>query len=260
MKANVIYLILSLFLFMSCKEQRENPSLINEKGTEILTRFSPPEGYIRKDLPEDSYASYLRSRPLKPHGSIVKYHNGLPKLKTGIHIAALDMEIGERDLQQCADAVMRLRGEYLFEQERFNDIQFNYLSDGKPRYFTNYAEGDLSYLNFRKYMNLVFAFANTASLHDELVAVEDIGNIQAGDVFIQKRNPYGHAVIVMDVAVNPENGKKVFLLAQSYMPAQDIHVLVNPENPEISPWYEAKEGNLITPEWNFTSSNLRRFP
>ncbi|MCF8233645.1 MAG: DUF4846 domain-containing protein [Bacteroidales bacterium] len=260
MKTNIIFLISSLFLLMNCKGQQKHTLLINEEGTKIHTRIDPPAGYFRTNLPEASYGNYLRNCNLKPHGSMVKYYNGSVKTKSGVHIAVLDMEIGERDLQQCADAVMRLRGEYLFEQGQYEDIHFNYLSDGKPRFFTNYASGELSYRKFRKYIDLVFAFANTASLHNELKPVENIKNIQAGDVFIQKGTPYGHVVIVMDVAVNLENGEKVFLLAQSYMPAQDIHILINPENPGISPWYEAKEGDLITPEWDFTTSDLRRFP
>ena len=52
-------------------------------------------------------------------------------------------------------------------------------------------------------------------------------SLQPGDVFIKGGSP-GHAVIVVDVAIYTQTGKKVFLLAQSYMPAQQIHILVNP--------------------------------
>ena len=167
------------------------------------------------------------------------------------------MEIGTRDLQQCADAVMRLRGEYLYQQKKYDAIHFNFLSDAKPRYFTTYAKGDYSYKKFRKYMDYIFSYANTASLHNEMLPVS-IENMQIGDVFIQKGNPYGHAVIVVDMAVN-EQGKKVFILAQSYMPAQDIQILINPNNPDLSPWYEVRKGNLVTPEWIFSSNDLKRF-
>jgi hypothetical protein len=79
--------------------------------------------------------------------------------------------------------------------------------------------------------------------------------IQAGDVLIRGGFP-GHAVIVADVAVN-KNGKKVYLLAQSYMPAQDIHLLKNPVNPNLSPWYFADESLVIeTPEWTFHARDL----
>jgi len=44
------------------------------------------------------------------------------------------------------------------------------------------------------------------------------------------------------------------------MPAQDIHILKNPGNPELSPWYIVGKGErLITPEWIFEWKDLRRF-
>jgi hypothetical protein len=56
-----------------------------------------------------------------------------------------------------------------------------------------------------------------------------------------------------------ESGKKLYLLAQSYMPAQEIQILINRNNRLISPWYELKEGDIFTPEWTFEPSDLRRF-
>jgi hypothetical protein len=62
------------------------------------------------------------------------------------------------------------------------------------------------------------------------------------------------------MAENKVSGEKIFLLAQSYMPAQDIHILKNPENGGGNPWYSVNFGDkLITPEWEFTRGNLRRF-
>lgn len=71
-----------------------------------------------------------------------------------------------------------------------------------------------------------------------------------------------HAIIVIDVAVNPKTGKKVFLLAQSYMPAQQTHVLVNPNNRGLSPRYELSatdEDYITTSEWTFQKKDLKRF-
>ncbi|MBI5916420.1 MAG: hypothetical protein HY842_13670, partial [Bacteroidetes bacterium] len=54
--------------------------------------------------------------------------------------------------------------------------------------------------------------------------------------------------------------EKVFMLAQSYMPAQEIHVLVNPNDAELSPWYGADFGEeLFTPEWTFNREMLKAF-
>ncbi|MGM0881074.1 MAG: DUF4846 domain-containing protein [Bacillota bacterium] len=34
-----------------------------------------------------------------------------------------------------------------------------------------------------------------------------------------------------------ETGKKLYMLAKSYMPAQNIQVLANPNDKGLSPWY-----------------------
>ena len=83
-----------------------------------------------------------------------------------------------------------------------------------------------------------------------------IAQIEIGDVFIRGGSP-GHAIIVVDMAVNSV-GKKIFLLAQSYIPAQDIHVLKNLENSSLSPWYELPTDNFLqTPEWKFATNELK---
>ncbi len=177
----------------------------------------------------------------------------------GVIDSVIDMDIGNRDLQQCADAVMRLRSEYLYARKRYQDIHFNFVSDGLPRYYEEYNEGDHSYGKFRKYLDYIFSYANTRSLSQELISLEDIEEMQIGDVFIQTGNPYGHAVIVIDMAKNQATGEKVYILAQSYMPAQDIQVLINRENPGISPWYKLDETTIVTPEWTFDPGDLKRF-
>ena len=229
----------------------------NKEKASINSRFTPPPGFKRISANENSFGFYLRNLLLKPANSTVKYFDGTEKNKRNVYIAVVDMEIGTKDLQQCADAVMRLRGEYLFQQKKFDQIHFNFLHDGKPRYFQNYAKGDYSYPKFRKYMDFVFASANTASLLKELQPVK-ILEMKIGDVFIQKGSPYGHAIIVVDMAKN-ELGKKLYMLAQSYMPAQETQILVNRKDDDLSPWYELKEETIYTPEWTFEPGDLKRF-
>ena len=109
-------------------------------------------------------------------------------------------------------------------------------------------------------MDYIFAYANTASLKNELKKISHINDIKIGDVFIQKGNPYGHAVTVMDMATDKKTGKKIFLLSQSYMPAQEIHILINPNNKQLSPWYNpAETKKLYTPEWTFEWKDVMRF-
>jgi len=79
-------------------------------------------------------------------------------------------------------------------------------------------------------------------------------------VFIKGGSP-GHAVIVVDMAQCQEDGTRVFLLAQGFMPAQEAHILRNPSDPELDPWYELDfDDPLVTPEYKFREEDLRRFP
>jgi hypothetical protein len=184
----------------------------------------------------------------------------------------LDIDVGDKDLQQCADAVMRLRAEYLYANKLYDKIHFDF-TNGKKAEYIKYAEGyrfnlktntwnktadkDYSYKTFRNYMELVFNYAGSLSLSRELKAVENINDITPGDVFIKGGSP-GHAVMVMDVAIDPKTKQKIFMIAQSYMPAQNIHVLKS--NTESSPWYSADFGSVLkTPEWTFYKEQLMRF-
>jgi len=80
-----------------------------------------------------------------------------------------------------------------------------------------------------------------------------------GDVFVKAGAP-GHAMIVVDMAVNETGGKKIYMLAQGYMPAQDMHIVINPNSSTLSPWYELNgDEQIITPGWLFDKKQLRRF-
>ena len=240
----------------------------------IEGRIEVPKGFQRRDTPADSFAAWLRSLPVKPGRPQVRLFNGGLKLNQEAHHVVLDVDVGKRDRQQCADAVMRLRAEYLHQAGKDSQICFRF-TDGTPARWTDWELGmrphisgrktewqkssgaDASYTSFRRYLDSVFSYAGTLSLARELDPVADASRIEAGDVFIQGGSP-GHAVIVVDVAENAQ-GRRAVLLAQSYMPAQDIHVLRNPRSPD-NPWYVI-EGDkpLTTPEWDFPAGSLRRF-
>ncbi|OFY76629.1 MAG: hypothetical protein A2265_07195 [Bacteroidetes bacterium RIFOXYA12_FULL_33_9] len=248
--------ILTLLTFEFVYGQATQPKVKIDKISSIPT----PEGYNRVVAAPNTFASYLQNLGIKQENNQVYLFDGTLKSNQNAQFCVIKMDVGKRDLQQCADAVMRLRAEYLYHAKKYNEIHFNFLSDGKPRYYKNYVGDDLSYEKFKKYMDYIFSYANTASLKKELKPVININEIQIGDVFIQQGNPYGHAVTVVDVAENTKTGEKIFMIAQSYMPAQEIHILKNPMNPKISPWYSIHFGNeLHTPEWTFTKNDLRRF-
>ncbi len=238
----------------------------------LEARIPPPPGFERTPVAPHSFAAWLRALPLKSADAPVRLYNGAPKARQDVHAAVVDIDTGSKDLQQCADAAMRLRAEWLFASGQQDKIAFNFTGGGRVP-FKRYAKGerpdaeghswkatakpDASYGAFRKYMDLVFAYAGTASLEKELKPVAP-SDIQIGDVFIKGGFP-GHAVFVIDMAENSVTKSKRFLLVQSYMPAQDIHVLKNPENGNGSPWYAVPDDKLVTPEWTFAAGSLRRW-
>lgn len=237
-----------------------------------------PKGFKRVAAPAGSFGAWLRQVALKADKTVYLY-NGTLKNNQTAQFAVLDIPVGEKDLQQCADAVMRLYAEYQFANGRYEQIRFN-ATDGSPMDYASWMQGyRFSEKNNRlmkqltaapckghecldNYLQTVFSWAGTYSLSKELLRVPDINDIAPGYVFIKGGSP-GHAVIVADVAYNPTTGKKIFLLAQSYMPAQDIHILQNPYPSDAeTPWYSADMPGkqLNTPEWVFTGDQLKRFP
>ncbi|MGB5105373.1 MAG: DUF4846 domain-containing protein [Candidatus Zixiibacteriota bacterium] len=237
-------------------------------------RIKPPDGFERVPSSERSFASWLRGLPLRDSGTVVRLFDGQTKSCQGGVFAVVDPDVGTVNLQQCADAVIRLRAEYLLAVNCADQLHFSFTS-GHPVRRSDWRAGyrpvvsgnkvswvrqslpDSSYTSFRNYLNSVFTYAGSFSLEQELIRVEDPANVLPGDVFINGGFP-GHAVLAADVAED-SLGRRMFLLVQSFMPAQDIHVLVNPTSGD-SPWYPAlSQGTLVTPEWTFSYRELRRF-
>jgi hypothetical protein len=244
--------------------------------TSIARRIAVPGGAERVPAAPGSFAAWLRGLPLRPGRPAVRLFDGREKANQEVHAAVLDLDTGDRDLQQCADAVIRLRAEYLFSRGAPDAIHFDFTSGDRANY-TMWREGyrpvvsgnrvtwmksaapDASYRAFRAYLEKVFQYAGTRSLAREMAAVPDPASARIGDVFIQGGSP-GHAVLVVDAAAERGTGRTLLLLAQGYMPAQDVHVLRNPSDGALSPWYAAGAGqSLRTPEWTFRWTDLRRF-
>jgi hypothetical protein len=250
-----LFLIIISSTLFACFGQ--NNKLIDTSASTIKTRYLAPVNYSRSVHTKNSFAYYLENLSLKPFSTEVKYFNGNTKTKGNVYSSVIDQEISSKDLQQCADACMRLRGEYLFHTKQYDKIHFNFLSDGKPRFYNQYTKDVKQYANFLKYMDWIFAYANTGSLYNELSTIAP-KDIQIGDVIIQKKQPYGHAIMVVDMVIDNKGSKKI-LLSQSYMPAQETQILVNPK--DGTPWFDIpKEGESFqTPEWTFETFKVGRF-
>jgi len=229
-------------------------------------RIPPPPGFVR--VRADGFGAWLRGLPLKPGRPQVLLFDGRPKANQEAHVAVADLDTGE--LQQCADCVLRLRAEYLWERKE--PIAFEFTSGDRAEWarwregwrpvvrgnrvtWKKGASGAGDRADFQRYLRTVFAYAGTISLARETGGAT--GAVEPGDMFVRGGSP-GHVVLVLDVA--EKDGKRVFLLGQGYSPAQDFHVLKNPSDARLSPWYPADFGEeLRTPEWTFARGDRRRF-
>jgi len=247
-----------------------------DSAQSIENRIPPPEGYKRVEAEEGSFQQWLRNLPLKEGKPAIYLYNGKKKNFQLANYAVIDIDVGDQDLQQCADAVIRLRAEYLYSKGQYDSIAFNFTS-GDRFCYSDWLKGvtpevedsqvnwkqlsgrEDSRATFKEYLEILFTYAGSYSLSEELLKVEDPEDIRIGDVFIEGGFP-GHAVIVVDMAESVKDGKKLFLAAQSYTPAQDMHIVKNPTSFSLSPWFKSDFGKrLYMLEWVFGRNDLKRF-
>ncbi|MEM9360989.1 MAG: DUF4846 domain-containing protein [Bacteroidota bacterium] len=250
-------------------------SLINEDSLSIASRVNVPVGFERVRYPNGSFEEYLRNYKLKPYGSKIINYDGSEYFWQYGHIGILNIPVPENGLQQCADALIRVRSEYLWDTNRKEEIGFNFTS-GHYCSWEKYAEGyrpkiqgnkvsfhksasaSTSKESFYRYLNLIYTYAGTLSLYHELPRIEDAKELKIGDMLIKGGSP-GHIVMICDEAIN-EKGEKLYLLFQGNTPAQNVHLVKNLEDSELSPWYTL-EKDVVIPVSNYTfqSSKFVRF-
>lgn len=280
MKNVLIAILAFLLLFFYCKNESNDKESImgchseNVDSVEVDTikcvgDIPTWNDHMRDSVAPGSFAEYLRNLPLKPKGYPTHLYDGREKPNQRAAYRVVDMDIDTVDLQQCADACIRLYSEYLWQSKQYDKIKFHFVSgfladyecwahgeriqvngNRASWYRINYQE-DYSYPTFRQYLLMVFTYAGTASLpmDMEMDTVYDDYSLPVplhiGDVIIQPGSP-GHAVIVVDKA------KSAFILAQSYMPAQEIEILNSMKGGDA--WSTINNYYIITPEWTFDLS------
>lgn len=258
------------------------PYPVNKEGTTIEERFPVPEGYERIAVAEGSFADFLRKFPLKPYGSPAYTFEGVANQDADV-VGVFNQSITPRDLQQCADAIMRLWAEYLYAKGEYDKIVFDLyttpvfkcdfdtwakgkrikVEDGnKIVWVDSTAQEDYSYENFRKYLDIVHVYANTASLQQQMSNVL-LNQLTIGDVFImtaqQMSKSYGHAAIIVDMAVHKETGEKIFIVAEGNMPATETYIVVN-DDEMMGVWHKLNENNeFVKKDWTCPAMFFRRF-
>ncbi len=221
----------------------------------LSKRIALPQDFDRIPVDEGSFGDWLRNLPLRKPNSKVYYYNDDEKFTQEIHAAVVDIDIGDKDLQKSEDAVIRLWAEYLYSQQNYESIIIPTEED--TLIFTDYYTDQPNYAQFRKFLNLAFEKTTPYSFKKSLEVIK-IKSLKIGDIFVQS-SPPGHAVIIVDMAKN-EAEQRIFLLAQAFTPAQDLHILKNFDNAStLGSWYPTNFGTtLYTPEWEFSSNDIRR--
>ncbi|HWJ28083.1 MAG TPA: DUF4846 domain-containing protein [Flavisolibacter sp.] len=260
-----LYACMMLMLFYSCNdhgsyfqaETNLNKRVVNDT---IMYRSSDSL----------SWSWFLQHLPIVD--APVLDYRGYPVSYQQKHTAIINYDVGTSDLQQCADALMRLRAEYLFTRKRYHEIGFHF-TDGQYFSWDAYSEGvrpvahgsrlqfirssnssAFTHTNLRKYLDIVYAYAGTISLEKEL---KNTNSFEIGTVVIHGGSP-GHCFIIID-EMRTASGEKLFKLAEGYTPAQSIYILRNPWASGISPWYLLKQGTIQTASYTFTNYQLKKF-
>jgi hypothetical protein len=197
MMSNTLIAFLSL---VSCNSVGTNQSFIESplikeylvipNSDNIINRFKLPKGYQRVKHDSSSFAYYLSHLHLQKHASKVHLFDGTLKANQNAQAAIIKMDVGSKDLQQCADAVMRLRAEFLFNEGKYDSISFKF-TNGFSADYSKWRSGfkisvngnnckwistneDLkTSVSFRKYLEVVFSYAGTLSLSRQLNLVNE---------------------------------------------------------------------------------------
>jgi len=253
-----IFLILFSLLVLLCVDSLFSQPQTNSypwlaefnPATSLQNRFQPPVGFQRILASPNSFGYWLRNLPLLPEGTPVKDYRSRIKVapEDTILAAVVDYDIQGKKLEQCMDIIIRFRAEYLKSQKRVDEIAFylpiNYLlkwNDWKNGFRPIHRGSQINLLknrstdsscnSFDEYLKEIFYHSNTQTAYFNYTRVQ-FEDIQIGD-FIVKKGSHGHAVLILDVAID-STGNKIALMGHGDTPARQFYIL-NYKKDE--PWF-----------------------
>jgi hypothetical protein len=167
------------------------------------------------------------------------------------------IDLGSADLQQSADVVIRLHAEWLWSLGKKDAISYpggpklmmplsrwekgqRVIADGPNAFWVVQSKpAAADYAEFRRYLDVVFNWANSASLARRTEPVEPRA-LLPGDFFLHTKPP-GHVAIVLDVAEKP-SGERLALLGQALSPTESVHVI---RPGRATAWFSLRPGHSV---------------
>ena len=199
-------------------------------------------GFTQFAAEPESWCEWLRLLPLAAPGTPVKNYRGeIVVPGDDEHLAAVvAIDIGNRDIQQSADVILRLFAEWRWF---VGDLLMLYLSDtklelplekwragerlvfaGKQQKWVAQEppQSKLDHAAFRAYLDSVFSSSDFRALIAESVAITP-ESLAPGAFFLHEGHP-SEVVVVLDVATS-RSGERAMILMRARNPAESIHVL-----------------------------------
>lgn len=202
-------------------------------SAESIRNIPVPQGFERVFYPDYTYSGWIQTLPLKTDNSILTYSGKrLPsRVYSRLAVIGLPLLFAE-DLEQCADFCMRFWADFHNEAGKLDELYlFSYQGEKEL-----YAASGLVYLDF---LRRAFAYSNSHSLKIGSSAFDDPP--RPGDMIVQNdTGGIGHVSMIVD-ACEDQDGKRLYLIGFSFMPAQEFHIEKSPDTiPGADPF--GKEG------------------
>ncbi len=254
------------YAWLSARERKSYQPLID--------RIPPPAGATRVYAAAGGFADWLRFLPVLPEDAPVmtaKRETILPADHPSL-AAVIALQPQTTRTLTASNILIRLRAEYLWATGRAEQAAFHFASGylsswhewaeghrpmvrGRNVTLSRSAPADSSRTNYCGYMESVFRYGNFDSLWHDTDKAADF-SVEGGDVFL-RRGRGGHAVMVLDVATDPQ-GRVAVLLGQGGSPPQTFHVLRGTDG---SPWFALSRTAPIDlgPKGQFQLTDLRHW-
>ena len=235
----------------------------------------PSTEYRRLPVVSGSFAAWLRHLPLKSKNSpVLDYRGSVFKTANDTVIAAVvDLAVTGRRLEQCMDILVRLYADYLWQSGQTKNLclplpggyrlawgdwkrGFRPSFKGIDMHLSQSSKADSGEGAYRKYLNTVFAESHTQQFYYGYQPVPP-ESVAIGD-FIVKKGVKGHAVMIVDIAVNRE-GDLIALIGNGDTPACQFFLINYKKDQAWIPLDFNRTYLLLPLKRRMTWDGLRRF-